>query len=81
MLQTKPIILYLYFMEMIAFFQVESKFDIFKMGQLDLFEIAFDRQPPVYFGGQYVSGNVNVKLNDGMKIKNLQLKFHGEAKV
>ena len=51
------------------------------MSQLDLFEIVFDKQPPVYFGGQYVSGNVNVKLNDGMKMKNLRLKFHGEAEV
>ena len=60
---------------------MESKFHIFRMSQLDLFEIVFDKQPPVYFGGQYVSGNVNVKLNDGMKMKNLRLKFHGEAEV
>ena len=51
------------------------------MGKLDLFEIVFDTQPPVFFAGQYVSGHVNVKLNDEMKMRNLRLKFQGIAKV
>ena len=51
------------------------------MGKLDLFEIVFATQPPVFFAGQYVSGHVNVKLNDGMKMRNLRLKFQGKALV
>ena len=51
------------------------------MGKLDLYEIVYSTQPAVFFPGQPVTGVVNVKLNDGMTMRNLRLKFEGKAYV
>jgi len=51
------------------------------MGKLDHFTINFRTQPAVFFPGQTVAGVVNVKLNGGMKIRNLRLKYEGKALV
>jgi len=49
------------------------------MGKLDHFAINFHTQPAVFFPGQTVAGVVNVKLNGGMKMRNLRLKYEGKA--
>lgn len=51
------------------------------MGKLEHFAIVFSTQPPVFFPGQTVHGVVNVTLNEGMKMRNLRVKFEGKAKV
>ena len=51
------------------------------MGKLELFNIVYTTQPPVFFAGQAVTGVVNIKLKDGMKMRNIRLNFKGEAKV
>ena len=56
-------------------------FSAAKMGKLDHFEIVLSTQPAVYFPGQAVSGVLNVTLNDEMKMRNIRLKFQGQAKV
>ena len=62
-------------------YSISSSAQFAIMGKLDLYEIVYSTQPAVFFPGQPVTGVVNVKLNDGMTMRNLRLKFEGKAYV
>ena len=51
------------------------------MVHIDYFDIVFDKQNPIYFPGEFLSGKVILKLSDKLKINSLRLLLKGDAKV
>ena len=48
---------------------------------VETFEVKLDETNRVFFPGDTVSGRVNLKLNDDLKIKEMRLECRGEAYV
>lgn len=48
---------------------------------IETFEVKLDKTNRVFFPGDTVSGRVNLKLNDDLKIKEMRLECLGEAYV
>ncbi len=52
------------------------------MVKLSQFLIEFDSNPAaVYFAGQQITGNVQVALNEGMKMRGIKIRFEGKART
>ncbi|CAF0750570.1 unnamed protein product [Brachionus calyciflorus] len=51
------------------------------MVHIDSLDILFDKENPVYFPGEYLNGQVSLKLSDDLKINSVRLILRGDAKV
>ncbi|KAL5005445.1 hypothetical protein ScPMuIL_018901 [Solemya velum] len=51
------------------------------MGKLNIFEITLNDALGVFYAGQILQGHVTVELNEGMKMREIRLKFEGKAYV
>jgi hypothetical protein len=55
--------------------------DYKKMGKVDFFSIAFQKQNPIFFGGEAVVGTVNIQVKERFKINGVKLIINGSAQV
>ena len=51
------------------------------MGKIDYFSIVLNKQYPIYFSGETVNGNINLKINERIKINSVKMAIFGIAKV
>ncbi len=51
------------------------------MGKVDFFSIAFQKQNPIFFGGEAVVGTVNIQVKERFKINGVKLIINGSAQV
>ena len=51
------------------------------MDDIEVYNVTFSTQPPVYYPGQPVTGYVNLKLKNDMKVRNIRIEMAGKAFV
>ncbi|KXJ16020.1 arrestin domain-containing protein 3 [Exaiptasia diaphana] len=51
------------------------------MGKIDVFTVVFAGNKSVYYPGEVLNGAVILKLNKELKLRELKIEFHGEARV
>lgn len=50
--------------------------------KIDYFTINFNNKPnPIYSPGDFLSGNVNIRLNERIKINSLKVIINGKSRV
>lgn len=51
------------------------------MGKIDTFALTFLGNKTVYYPGEVLNGAVVLKLNKELKLREIKIEFHGEARV
>ena len=51
------------------------------MGKVDYFIIILQKEPPIYFGGETVNGQVKIRVSERLKINALKCLLDGYAYV
>lgn len=51
------------------------------MGKIELFTVVFAGNKNIYYPGEIIDGAVVLKLNKELKLREIKIEFHGEARV
>jgi hypothetical protein len=51
------------------------------MGKIDLFEIVFSKPQTIYMGGDLLTGQLNIKTNEPLKINSIYINLSGTGRV
>lgn len=51
------------------------------MGKIDVFSLVFAGNKTVYYPGEILDGAIVLRLNKELKLREIKIEFHGEARV